>query len=80
MSRPTRYRAAVSASLSSVLTPVWAFALAAMLSPWAWGQTYLDEVDPAPDQMDWVAVILAMLLLVLVAFVSFKSSKRGHQD
>lgn len=40
----------------------------------------IDEVEKAPDDAKWVAIVVAVLLVVLVGAVSFKSAKRGPGD
>ena len=46
----------------------------AVLPAWA------GKVDSAPKQSAWIAVVVAIGLVVLISVASFLSSKRGHQD
>lgn len=43
-------------------------------------QAQVEEVSPAPDSAQWVTFVLAIMLSLLVAMISFWSSRRGHQD
>lgn len=55
-----------------ILIAVWLGLLASPL----WAQ----EIGKAPEKSGWIADVIAIVLVVCIAVVSFMSSKRGHQD
>jgi hypothetical protein len=54
--------------------------LAATLCLMTGAPVLAQEIARAPEKSGWIADMIAILLLVCVAVVSFMSSKRGHRD